>query len=106
MKKVYVPFLNQLNDDEWGNEKEAKDGFLAQSNTFTKEVSEAKKLISPGQEQFKLEPEELARFKNSDNSGETTTFFEKKFQEWISKINNSLSDEGDKEKNDAESGPE
>lgn len=48
MKKIYVPFLNQLNDEEWGNEKEAKDGFLAQSGTFTKEVSEAKKLISPG----------------------------------------------------------
>jgi len=48
----------------------------------------------------------LAKFKTSDNSGETTTFFEKKFQEWISKINNSLSDEGDKGKNDADSGPE
>ena len=49
-------------------------------------VHEAIGLMSPGQELFKLDPEEISRFNTSANESEKIAYFERKFTEWIRTI--------------------
>ena len=61
--------------------------------------------MSPGQELFKLEPEEMARFNTSANEGAKIAYFEKKFGQWIGTINSLLSDDTDLRKDKPDDGP-
>jgi hypothetical protein len=50
MDNVYEPMLNHLKKEEWGvSDIEARTEFLNCSEKFKKEVSEAIKLMSPGE---------------------------------------------------------
>jgi dynein heavy chain len=63
MEYIYAPFIENLKDEDWGvSEEEARREFLSHTSKFAEEVHEAIGLMSPGQELFKLETEEMARF--------------------------------------------
>ena len=64
------------------------------------------KLMSPGQELFKLDPEDVARFNNSANDQEKIPFFEKKFSQWLQTIGNLLADDSDQRREPPDPGPD
>ena len=64
------------------------------------------KLMSPGQELFKLDGDDVARFTNSANDAEKIPFFERKFQQWIQTINNLLNDDTDQRREPPDAGPD
>jgi len=52
--------------------------------------------MNPDKEMFKLDPEELAKYNSSSsNEQEKIQYFEKKFAEWINRINSFLNDDQD-----------
>ena len=62
MEYIYSPLIETMKSEEWGVcEEEAKKEFINHTNKFTKEVNEAIDLMSPGQELFKLEPDEYQK---------------------------------------------
>lgn len=59
MELIYNPFIGNLPNEEWGVcEDESKKEYLSFTQKFTLEVSDAIKLMSPGQELFKLEDDD------------------------------------------------
>ena len=54
--------------------------------------------MSPGQELFKLDPEEMQRFNTSANESEKIAYFERKFTEWIRTITTLLVEDQDLKK--------
>jgi len=84
MENVYSQFISLLGKDDWGVcEEESKKEFLSHTEKFAEEVKESIKLMSPGQELFKLDPEESARIQASTNDAEKLLFYEGKFTKWI-----------------------
>ena len=80
MENIYYPFIFNLEERDWGVcDDENKKEFLGHTKKFNQEVGEAIKLMSPGQELFRLDPDDLARFQNNANDVEKIAFFEKKF---------------------------
>ena len=67
---------------------------------------EAIKLMSPGQELFRLDPEDLAKFQNNANDVEKIAFFEKKFHQWLQTIGNLLNDDSEQRKEPIDAGPD
>ena len=61
---IYDPLINGEKYD-WGlTDNDSKKEFVAQTDKFKREVHEALKLMEPGQEHFKIRPEENERLKN------------------------------------------
>jgi dynein heavy chain len=93
MEMVYDPMLSSEKNTDWGvSEVEAKKEFLGLTERFKKEVKEAIDLMTPKLENFKLDPEELARYENAPDS-EKIPFFEQKFEYWIKNIENFFNEE-------------
>ena len=89
---IYDPLINEDKHD-WGlTDGESKKDFMAQTDKFKREVHEALKLMEPGQEHFKIKPEELTRLQSMTES-ERIQRFEEKFDEWIKTIERFLSTE-------------
>lgn len=59
---------------------------------FKRDVSEAIDLMAPKQENFKIDPEELAKYENMPDS-EKIPFFEAKFEQWLKAIESFFSEE-------------
>jgi len=77
---------------------------LTHTDKFKKEVSEALKLMEPGKEHFKLDPEELNRYMNLSES-ERIQFFETKFEAWIKIIERFLNSEAEPRNEGIDPGP-
>lgn len=76
---VYEPMLNSLKKDDWGvSDSEARTEFLNCTQKFKKEVSEAIKLMSPGEELFKIDEEDLNKISNLSQN-EKIQYYENKF---------------------------
>jgi hypothetical protein len=62
------------------------------------------KLMSPGQEYFKIDPEDLAKVNNLPES-ERIQFFENKFEQWIKIIEGFINDDNDTKPEAQDAGP-
>jgi hypothetical protein len=86
MEMVYDPMLSSDKNTDWGvSDVDARKEFLNLTDKFKKEVKEAIDLMAPKQENFKIDPEDLAKFENMPDS-EKIPFFEAKFEQWIKTI--------------------
>lgn len=97
MEYVYNPAIDKLCEpldrDFWGKcNDESRIEFLSITSKFTKEVSEAIDLMTPGQELFKLDPEELAKYETESAKIE---YYNRKFSQWIDKIKKMLNDDSE-----------
>jgi hypothetical protein len=89
---IYDPLISADKHD-WGlTDAESKKEFMSYTEKFKKEVMDALKLMEPGQEHFKIRPEELQRLQ-SMSEPERIQRFEEKFDEWIKTIERFLSTE-------------
>ena len=105
MEMVYEPMLSHEKSNDWGvSDLEAKNEFLTHTEKFKKEVSEAIKLMSPGEEYFKIAPEELTRISNLPQN-EKIHEFENKFEAWIKIIENLLNTEREVKNENSDPGP-
>lgn len=93
MDMVYEPMLSSEKNTDWGvSDVEARKEFLGLTEKFKGEVKEAVNLMAPKQENFKIDPEELARYENMPDS-EKIPYFEAKFDQWIKTIENFFNEE-------------
>lgn len=54
--------------------------------------------MRPGQELFKLDPEEVQRYVNSTNDQEKLPFYDRKFKYWLDIIQNKLNEDQNQKK--------
>lgn len=107
MENVYYSLIFGLKGNEWGVcDEESSKEFLGHTKKFQSEVQEAMKLMSPGQELFKLDIDEQSKFSNSANENEKLQYYEKKFEQWLQTINNLLNDDSDSRKEPLDAGPD
>lgn len=105
MEMIYEPMLNQLKKEEWGDsDPEVITEFLNGSEKFKKEVSEAIKLMSPGEELFQIDEEELKRISNL-SPNERIQYYENKFESWLKNIQVLLSSEREAKSDNNDPGP-
>lgn len=82
---IYDPLISSDKHD-WGfTDPESKKEFMSYTEKFKKEVSEALKLMEPGQEHFKIKSDELQRLQTMSEP-ERIQRFEDKFDDWIKTI--------------------
>jgi len=68
MEYIYRPAIDNLTKDDWDKcEEESKLEFLAHTKKFGNEVEEAIKLMTPGTDLFKLDPERMNMISSSGN---------------------------------------
>jgi dynein heavy chain len=106
MDAVYEPLINsEKNDFEWGlADQEAQEEFKNYSEKFKNELEEAINLMSPSQELFKLEKDQVDRVAKMSED-EKMAFYETTFERWIKKIDEMLLVDNEPKKEEMDVGP-